>query len=159
MASTKPVDVVIPKNRLVEIKQALEVLDNPLSGGDDPKERPRKYKYKSAAITRYDLASNFKVVFDEFRIVDKVRKDIVRIHLDEQLKAHPELDQLTGKWNQIAVKEIEAMGEESVTLRLRQIPIDALDLENNSIPFTAIAILMGNVIVDSETKDDELVDD
>lgn len=156
MAST-PVEITVKKIQLGEIKSALEVLDNPNSGGDDPKERPRKYKYRNASTTRYDLAANFKEVFEAWRICDKVRKDIVRLHLDEQLKIHPDIDQLTGKWNQIAVKEIEAMGEESVTLRLRQIPIDALDLDVNAIPFTVIALLMGNVITDceAETKDED----
>lgn len=155
MASTKPVEVTVKKLRLSEIKSALEVLDNPLSGGDDQKEKPRRYKYKSAAITRFDLAANFREVFEAWRITEKIRKDVIRIHLDEQLQTLHELDQLTGKWNQAAMKEIEAMWDTDVTLRLRQIPIENLDLENNSIPFTVIALLMGNVIVEAKDEDGE----
>lgn len=147
MASTKPVEVTVKKIQLGEIKAALEVLDNPNSGGDDPKERPRKYKYKNSATTRYDLAANFRAVFEAWRIVDKVRKDIVRLKMDEQLKARPDSDQLEGRWNQDAMKDIEALWDQDITLSLRQIPLANLDLETNAIPFTAIAILIGNVIV------------
>lgn len=152
MASTKPVDVTIKKIQLGEIKQALEVLDNPLSGGDDTKEKPRRYKYKSAAITRSDLASSFREVFEAWRIVEKVRKDTIRLKMDEQLKALPESDQLVGKWNQAAMKDIEELWDQDVTLSLRQVPIENLDLDNNAIPFTAIAILMGNVITTDESE-------
>lgn len=155
MASTKPVEVTVKKIRLAELKSALEVLDNPLSGGDDPKEKPRRYKYKSAAITRSDLAASYREVFEAWRIVEKVRKDVVRLHMDEQLQSLPELDQLTGKWNQAATKEIEAMWEQDVTLRLRQIPISNLDLETNSIPFTVVAILLGTVLIDGDASDDD----
>lgn len=153
MASTKPVEVTVKKIRLAELKSALEVLDNPLSGGDDPKEKPRRYKYKSAAITRADLAASFREIFEAWRIVEKVRKDTVRLKMDEQLKDLPDSDQLVGKWNQAAMKDIEELWDQDVTLSLRQVPIENLDLENNSIPFTAVAILMGTVIV--EAKDDD----
>lgn len=153
MASTPVTEVVVKKIQLGEIKSALEILDNPNSGTDDSgKEKPRRYKFKDVSATRYNLAINYRNVVEHWRIVDKVRRDIVRLHMDEQVKTMPESNDLNGRWNQAAAKEIESMWTEDVTLRLHRIPLANLDLEANSIPFTAIAMLMGNVIVDGETE-------
>lgn len=154
MASTQITEVVVKKRQLPEIKAALEILDNPNSGTDDSgKEKPRRYKYKQASETRYLLSMAFREVFEHFRIVDKVRRDLVRLRMDDQAKEHPDSIELTGRWNQAAVKEIEAMWEEDVTLRLRQIPIGNLDLENNAIPFTAVGLLLGSVLIDGDATD------
>lgn len=156
MASTPITEVVVKKRQLPEIKAALEMLDNPNSGTDDGgKEKPRRYKYKQASETRYLLSMAFREVFEHFRIVDKVRRDLVRLHMDDQAKEFPDASELIGRRNQAAIKEIETMWEEDVTLRLRQIPIGNLDLENNAIPFTAVGILLGNVIVTDEQSDGE----
>lgn len=157
MASTKPVDVVVRKGQIAELKVALEILDNPNSAHPNPQEagKPTKWKFKNQSQTRYALAISYRTIADAFRIIEKVRIDMVRNKLDEQLKVLPDSDNLVGKWNQETSRDIDKMRDEEETLALRQVPITDLDLDTNSIPFTVIGVLLGKVIVDgdAETKD------
>lgn len=150
MASTKPVDVVVRKGQIGELKAALEILDNPNSANPNPQEagKPTKWKFKNQSQTRYALAMSYRTIAEAFRVAEKVRIDIVRNKLDDQLSALPDSDTLVGKWNQETAKEIEKMRDEEETLALRQVPLADIDLENNAIPFTVIGVLLGTVIVD-----------
>lgn len=149
--ATKPVEITVKKQLLKELKWALEVIDNPNSAEDG---KPKKYKFKQAGQTRYDLAMAYRAVMEPFRTVEKVRGDLIRSHLAEQNETRPEDTELIGKWNQAATKEIEELLGQDVALSIRQVKLSDLDLETNSIPFTAIGILVGHVIVD-DTKDSD----
>lgn len=159
MASTKSVDVVVRKGEVYELKAALEILDNPNSANPNPQEagKPTKWKFKNPSQTRYSLAMSYRTIADAFRIIEKVRVDMVRNKMDEQLKAQPDTDTLVGKWNQETVREVEKMRDEEVTLALMQVSVADLDLDNNAIPFTVIGVLLGKVIVDCEVaaKDED----
>lgn len=149
--ATKPVDITVPKLLLKEFKWALEVIDNPNSAEDG---KPKKYKFKQAGQTRYDLAMAYRAIMEPFRTVEKVRSDLIRSHLDEQAKTQPDATELSGSWNRAAAKEIEEFLNQDVALSIRQVKLSDLDLENNAIPFTAIGILIDTVIVD-DTQPDE----
>lgn len=152
MAMTPVTDVVVLNQRLGEIRNALTFLDNPNS--QQQGEKPTKYKFKEQARTRYDLALNFAEVAEHHRVVEKIRSDIVRNALDDQLKERPESNDLEGRWNHAAAREIDKMWRDSVTLKIRQIELSRLDLKENNIPFTAIGVLMGTIILDDSQKED-----
>lgn len=149
--ATKPVEITVKKQLLKELKWALEVIDNPNSAEDG---KPKKYKFKQAGQTRYDLAMAYRAIMEPFRTVEKVRSDLIRSHLDDQAKTQPDATELSGRWNQAAAKEIEDFLNQDVALSIRQVKLSDMDLETNAIPFTAIGILIGTVIVD-DTKDDD----
>lgn len=152
MASTPVTEVTVKKQRLGELRVALTQLDNPNS--QQQGERPTKYKFKEQSRTRYDLAMNYATVADAFRIVEKVRGDLIRNAMDAQLKEMPDSLDLTGKWNHDAGKEIDDLWQDDVTLQIRKVELSRLDLKENNLPFVAIGVLMGTIIVDDSKKDD-----
>lgn len=151
MASTPVTEVVVLKQRLGEIRNAIMLLDNPNS--QDQGQKPTKYKFKEQSRTRYDLAMDFASVSEEFRVVEKIRADLVRNAMDEQLKELPEITELVGRWNHETSREIDKMWQEPVALRIRQIELSRLDLKENNIPFIAIGVLMNTIIIDDSQKE------
>lgn len=152
MAMTPVTDVVVPQQRLGEIRNALMLLDNPNS--QQQGEKPTKYKFREQSRTRYDLAMTFADVSEHFRIVEKVRADLVRNAMDDQLKALPDSTELVGRWNHEASKEIDKAWQAEVTLRVRKVELSRLDLKENNLPFIAIGVLMGTILIDDSKKDD-----
>lgn len=152
MAMTPVTEVVVHKQRLNEIRNAVMLLDNPNS--QEQGQKPTKYKFREQSRTRYDLAMDFANVSEEFRVVEKIRSDIVRNAMDDQLKELPDSTELLGRWSHEAAKEIDKMWQEEVTLRVRKVELSRLDLKENNLPFIAIGVLMGVVIIDDLNKED-----
>lgn len=153
MASTKVEERTVRKGELVEIRGALELIDNPNS--NQPGEKPTKYKFKNQSVTRYDLAMDYAEVASHWRAVDKVHNDLIRIQREAQLEHEPDSEKLTGKWLQEATKQINEMREETVTINIRPIPLSALDMETNNLSFVAIGTLIGNIIVDDTKQESD----